>query len=292
MPTISPTRKQHLCTLSVSRAPSGTADASITITTQDEDRMGDVLVPEGVDLRDYRKNPVVLFGHDASALPVGRTTSIDVQPGAGIRAEFKWLEGDVFADRVRNAFEQGVLNAASVGFQPQKWEPHGKDGFKFTSWTLLEWSLCPVPANPNAVRTLKSFGLDGPAPLARAAVMLSQLTEELKGGRVLSTSNDARVQEASELLREVLATADEDDEEPAGEGFPIKVDGRTVLLPPEALTATVRAVFNREFIRARGGVVLDDEPVIQMPESDVRELLTDVLRQSLTNSVSNIKGRR
>jgi HK97 family phage prohead protease len=101
----------------------------------------------------------VLFGHDRSGLPVGSTTTLEVVPGRGIRARWRWLEGDPFADRVRNAFEQGALRAASIGFLPKASEPNGNGGRRFTKWELLEWSLVPLPANADAVRTLKALDL-------------------------------------------------------------------------------------------------------------------------------------
>src|SRR5574338_119000 len=92
-------------------------EPSIVISTMGTDRDGDEVVPEGGVFDAYLKNPVVLLGHDYGALPVGSTTALDVVPGEGVRARFRWLENDAFADRVRNAFEQGVLRAASIGFR-------------------------------------------------------------------------------------------------------------------------------------------------------------------------------
>ena len=134
-------------------------EPEITISTIGLDRDCDEVVPEGCDFTDYQRNPVVQFGHDYSSLPVGATTALDVVPGRGVRARWRWLEGDPFADRVRNAFEQGVLRAASIGFQPTASEPNGRGGTRFTRWTLLEWSLVPVPANAEAVRSLKRLRL-------------------------------------------------------------------------------------------------------------------------------------
>lgn len=134
---------------------------SIMISTIAEDRDGDVIIPEGVELANYQKNPAVLYGHDSRDLPVGATTSLDVQPGRGLRARWRWLEGDARAARVRNAFDQGVLRAASVGFRALEAEPRGDGrGFIFRRWELLEWSLVPIPANPQALRQLKCLGLD------------------------------------------------------------------------------------------------------------------------------------
>lgn len=135
-------------------------DPAMTISTIAEDRDRDVVVPEGLDLARYRRNPVVLFGHNHDDLPVAVTTAIEVLPGRGVRAKFRWLEGDARADRVRNAFEQGALRAASIGFLPRTSTPRPNGGLRFDAAELLEWSLCAIPSNPEAVRTLKGLGLD------------------------------------------------------------------------------------------------------------------------------------
>jgi HK97 family phage prohead protease len=158
MTTITDAKRKRFDVI-VGRAAGASSDARLTITTQQEDREGDILIPEGAVLDAYRKNPVVLFSHDHYSIPVARTTSLDVIPGRGIRADFVWLKNDPDADRVRNAFEQGVLNAASVGFRPLAWDPLGTGGYRYTKWELLEWSIVAVPANAEAVRHLKSLGL-------------------------------------------------------------------------------------------------------------------------------------
>jgi uncharacterized protein len=131
-------------------------EPTICISTSAEDRDGDVLEPAGCDLTNYRRNPVVLFGHDYSSLPVGSCTSVDVRP-EGIVASWRWLENDPMADRVRNAFDQGVLRAASVGFRPGVSQRRANGGLLYKTWSLLEWSLVPIPSNPGAVRLAKSL---------------------------------------------------------------------------------------------------------------------------------------
>ena len=56
--------KKHICSTALLRAPANHGDARITISSIDEDREGDVLVPEGALLDAFNRNPVVLFGHD------------------------------------------------------------------------------------------------------------------------------------------------------------------------------------------------------------------------------------
>lgn len=136
-------------------------EPEITISTVALDRDNDVIVPEGVDLTAYRKNPVVGFqDFRADPLPIGATTRIEVDPGRGIKARWKWLENDPLAARVRNAFEQGVLRAASVGFLPTEWiDVRETGGRKYTKCQLLEWSLVGIPSNPEAVRVLRGLDL-------------------------------------------------------------------------------------------------------------------------------------
>ncbi len=147
-------------TLATAATPQARGDEpEIIISTGALDRDHDEIVPEGGDFTAYRRNPVVLYGHDRGSLPVGSTTKLEVLPGRGVRARWRWLEGDEFAARVKNAFDQGVLRAASVGFLPRESEANGRGGRRFTRWELLEWSLVPIPANPGAVRVLRGLGL-------------------------------------------------------------------------------------------------------------------------------------
>jgi hypothetical protein len=63
---------------------------------------------------------------------------------------------DSFAQRVRKMVEERVVRAASVAFRPGDWE-FGKDpkhpgGINFTrEHSLLEWSICNVPPNPQCL---------------------------------------------------------------------------------------------------------------------------------------------
>jgi HK97 family phage prohead protease len=130
---------------------------SCTITTNTPDRAGDRVLASGARLANFWRNPAVLFGHDYHTLPVGKATAL-TPTDTSLRASWRWLANDPFADRVRNAWDQGVLRATSIGFLPITSVPNGK-GYDHTAWELLEFSIVPVPANPEAVRTLKALGL-------------------------------------------------------------------------------------------------------------------------------------
>lgn len=174
MPTSTPTIKYFLA----SAALGGDAP-SMTITTNATDREGDRVVPEGGKFANFLKNPVVCFVHDYKQLPIGRVTKLEVEPGKGINATWDWLKNDVFADRVKNAYEQGCINASSIGFIPLESTPNGK-GLDITEWEMLELTLCPIPMNPEAVRAMKSLGFLGEAKADAAVTALRAAVATLK----------------------------------------------------------------------------------------------------------------
>ncbi len=131
---------------------------SVTIMANEVARGPVELVQKGIDYTAYRENPVVLWNHDhagmtaAAGLPIGVTRKL-VETGAGeLRAWFQFLTGDAFVDRVKNAWDQGFLRAASIGWRALETEPTPQ-GWRDTRSELLEWSLVPVPADPGALRS-------------------------------------------------------------------------------------------------------------------------------------------
>ena len=147
----------------VTASPSDEGLPSCVISTINADRDKDHVIPEGMDASNFMKAPVLMWSHGAAdgyrALPIGTVTSLNVTPGQSITAEWKWLDGDPWAERVKNAWEQGVVRGTSIGFRPIKMEPNVQGGMDHLAWELLELSVCPIPANPEAVRMLKTLGL-------------------------------------------------------------------------------------------------------------------------------------
>jgi len=124
------------------------------------DRQGDVVEVEGWDLKDFKKNPVLQWAHDHSVLPVGKAEKIWVEgKGKSAKLMFKPVFQEVteMGRAIKQLFEQGFLNAFSVGFQPVD-----ADGNRFTKQKLLEISVVNVPANPEALmlgyKSLKDNG--------------------------------------------------------------------------------------------------------------------------------------
>jgi HK97 family phage prohead protease len=151
------------------------ADSSRTVTfvASDEsvDRYGDIIRASGWDLANFKFNPVLLFGHDSSKVPIGRVPEISVQGSRLIAtAQFREEGKSEDADDVYSAIQEGLLNAVSVGFLPTKapnyiWaddDPKHErwpTGYEFVAQELLELSVVPVPANAQALALARSLAL-------------------------------------------------------------------------------------------------------------------------------------
>jgi HK97 family phage prohead protease len=132
------------------------------ISTQNPDRDKDVIHVDGWRFENYNKNPVVLFGHNYRALPVATGSPPSVEGEKVLsNADFAASRVDAFAETVRQYVKAKVLRASSVGFDPLKWMYNEeRRGYDFVEQELLEWSIVPVPAHPEALQLAKSLNLD------------------------------------------------------------------------------------------------------------------------------------
>lgn len=81
------------------------------------DRYGDIIEPDGWDLRNFKKNPIALFGH-MSSFPIGNWTDLRVEGGKLIGRLVLAAKGtSVRLDELIGLVEQRVLRAVSVGFR-------------------------------------------------------------------------------------------------------------------------------------------------------------------------------
>jgi HK97 family phage prohead protease len=165
------------------------------ISTTSVDRDGDVMLPSGVDLSDFTKNPVVLFGHDSNRIPVGRAVAIH-RRAQDIVAKVQFAERpkslpdmqEWVPDTIFSLFQQKILNAFSVGFTIQDSRPATKhdiarfgDGVRqiITKWNLLEFSVVPVPANQDALAVAVSKGYVKESSWTHNELELSSVAEEV-----------------------------------------------------------------------------------------------------------------
>jgi hypothetical protein len=132
------------------------------------DRYNEVVLASGWDLADFVKNPVIMGFHNYQSWPLGTATAIGVVGNALlIDCEFDPPEVDEAADLAFRKIKHGTVKTGSVGFRgieaitPDMGQlnPNVAEMFKrypkarriFTKQSLLEFTICPLPANPNAM---------------------------------------------------------------------------------------------------------------------------------------------
>jgi HK97 family phage prohead protease len=163
----------------------GTRSVRFCFSDGSIDRMGDTIDPNGWDTSDFDANPVALWAHDSSQPPIGRAGNLAVEGGRLMGdIEFAPTETYAFADTVYRLVTGGFLNAVSVGFLPTEYsfvdnDPERGFGIDFKKQQLLEISVCPIPANPNALAAARSKGID-----TRPLVEWAERT--LDGGGILT----------------------------------------------------------------------------------------------------------
>lgn len=145
---------------------------AVVASTSVLDRQGDVIEQDGWDLKNFKKNPVILWGHNVmeERPPIGRAEKVWIE-GAGKSAKLmfkaKFDMADAFAAEIYRKVKDGFLSMVSVGFLPIDWEKmKGEEdnffgGNRFTKQELLEVSFVPVPANPQAAVQIRSMKLNG-----------------------------------------------------------------------------------------------------------------------------------
>lgn len=127
------------------------------------DRHGEIVDNNGWDLKAYKKNPLILWGHDHNEPAIGTSTKTWIEgTGKSAKLMIKPELHDVTprAAAIKELVNRGIIKALSVGFRPLE----SPDGVTYTKSELLEVSVVNVPANSDAqflaYKALKSTGLD------------------------------------------------------------------------------------------------------------------------------------
>jgi len=160
------------------------ADVSV-VAAEVVDRDKEVVIPGGIDLKHFQKNPVVVFGHDYRQPPVGKAQWIKFMGGERqIRAKTVYAPrpsdhpsaAEWFPDSVYSLVKGGFLPGKSIGFLPLDGGPPTREegGYKGANWVirksvLLEYSVVSIPANQDAlVQAVAKGTLTIPVSLADA----------------------------------------------------------------------------------------------------------------------------
>lgn len=138
-----------------------TRTVEFIISDNTTDRYGDI-VNQDWDLKNYWNNPVLLWGHDPSQIDnvLGKCLEINTQEEDDrmlTTAKFQLAEEGTSkgVDTVFKLIQQGILRTVSVGFISheiaQAENQKGETQNILAGNELLEVSVVPIPANPNAI---------------------------------------------------------------------------------------------------------------------------------------------
>lgn len=115
------------------------------------------MLTAGVNLEEFRKNPVMILNHDDFSLPIGRWENIRIE-GSRILADPVFDMKDMRAAEVARKVEDDFIRMASIG----AWPPEevsdayslmlpGQSLPTVTKWTVREASIVTIGANHNAL---------------------------------------------------------------------------------------------------------------------------------------------
>jgi HK97 family phage prohead protease len=136
-------------------------DKSIGWTLSDDtmDRDFERFDSNGWNLKEFKKNPVLQWSHDSTIPAIGKVVNPRIKDNKLV-GKIEFDIDDAFAQKIERKVRAGYISAGSVGFYPIKVEipDDDKDNEKKPSLRLIyrkqelrEFSICNVPANPNAL---------------------------------------------------------------------------------------------------------------------------------------------
>lgn len=147
--------------------------ARAIINTPREDREGDIIVPNGVHLENFRKNPVVLWEHGLGEItrPIAKCQHPDGNLALEVEQD-QITATSYFTDKVLESLQifhlisEGLVRATSVRAVPIKSSTRRTSndgiGIVLEEWELIEWSWGALGVNPDAVaRTIDRGTIEG-----------------------------------------------------------------------------------------------------------------------------------
>ncbi len=172
-------KEQSVIRFAVSAETSVNMDARTmvaTITTPTISHNDMSIDPDGISLKVYRTNPVVMWSHDYYIPPVGRNLWVKRDGSALVAKTFFATRPETFPatqewlpDTLLSLYEQNVLRGVSVGLKINEMHEPTKEEIKenaklkeafmvISKSELMEYSCCSIPMNPDALRHMYAAG--------------------------------------------------------------------------------------------------------------------------------------
>lgn len=140
------------------------------------DRHNEVVNPSGVDLKSFKKDPVILLQHDAWRFPIGKSLETTFNKETNdVTGKILFFDDEIdrsgTAEDTFRMVTSGAMKNGSIGFNakskdirlasPEEREKFGLEEFGviFDKIELREFSIVTIPANPNATQVSSRKGL-------------------------------------------------------------------------------------------------------------------------------------
>jgi HK97 family phage major capsid protein/HK97 family phage prohead protease len=163
------------------------------VASNRRDRHGEILDIQGLNISEYKKDPVVLWAHDYTQPPIGRAESIK-KVGDKLITKIKFaINESEFARKIYALYKGKFLNAFSIGFIPLE-----IDGDTYTKSEMIEFSSVPIPANPDALALAMSKGIINQSDL-------QIISTKQKGGERNMNLKEILAKKPADLSAEELA---------------------------------------------------------------------------------------
>lgn len=160
----------------------GERQVKFIISSGNVDRDSDKIPTTAWDFKNFMRNPVVLWSHKSDELPIAKCVGTPTVDGKNVYATIEFPGEGLHpkADVIFEMCKTGFLNATSVGFSSNDWDytdekdrggDTWKPGIDFKHVELMEFSVCSVPSNPDAL-----IQLDYTAEMIKEAARINNLT--------------------------------------------------------------------------------------------------------------------
>jgi len=233
-----------------------TKDGTYHFVGSDEniDRDGEIIKVSGWDLTEFKKNPVILWGHNHSVPAIGKAEKVykrNKQLHFNVRFASEGIHE--LADTVRKLIDDGILKAVSVGYISKKreyndLEESAETGHRITTLEaeLYELSVVNVGANQNALLASKGYTEDEIA--------------------ILTGEADIEVEDEVVMFKDEPSTKD------------IEVSDTTLRVLGELVQDEVKKMFSDKGIDydAFNGELNSDKPIVQVDGKAIGDVLEKV----------------
>ena len=139
----------------------------VIISTEAVNSYGTRVLTSGIDLEQFKRNPVLLWMHrrawDGQSMPIGKIDNLRVEDGKLIGTPV-FDQNDEFARKIESKWESGFLRMASAALEPTEVNPDpalalaGQTRATVTRSKLVEVSIVDIGSNDEA---LQLCGADG-----------------------------------------------------------------------------------------------------------------------------------